>query len=548
MAENPIYVLDTNILVDYVDIIPGSGGRQPAEPTIDLSEARIVIPSVVVRELSSFKKEKTDRGKAARVALRRLRALSEEEVHPMDCSYGMSVATTLNNDKQEIYILPVHKDFRRCLPFNPAENDMDGQIILTSIAAAMIDLGLQVDGTADKQVVRETMFNNVVLLTNDNGLAIRARERGIQTSRYGYKYPEAYTGRRDIVVPKDVFMEFLSARFMSREFFEEHMPADTPKLIANEFLVMRLEDENDYPPGFYPKEDPYFTFIGRYDFDEDGIVPLKYASDFPIGLDNPGQAIYAECLNNPQFSAVVCTGPAGSGKTYMPTIYGYMACKDGQYIGVTVVPCEGRSNIGALPGDLNDKMDPDVQPIKNALRNFLLSDNQKFRKELENLRKFGTGKAARAACKNGKNGKNGNNGSEDAEDDAPDKRSIKVRLKEQVDLIWDNWFSNIPVESARGRDFAYELAIYDEAQDQNATQMDTLIKRLGAEGKIIITGDVEQIHAPYLDQTNNGLVYAQRLLLGSTRVAQTCFVEEEVIRHPLIREIAERQKAKAPVE
>ena len=213
-----------------------------------------------------------------------------------------------------------------------------------------------------------------------------------------------------------------------------------------------------------------------------------------------------------------------------------------------MVPCEGRSNIGALPGDLNDKMDPDVQPIKNALRNFLLSDNQKFRKELENLRKFGTGKAARAACKNGKNGKNGNNGSEDAEDDAPDKRSIKVRLKEQVDLIWDNWFSNIPVESARGRDFAYELAIYDEAQDQNATQMDTLIKRLGAEGKIIITGDVEQIHAPYLDQTNNGLVYAQRLLLGSTRVAQTCFVEEEVIRHPLIREIAERQKAKASVE
>ena len=177
MAERPIYVIDTNILVDYVDIIPGNGGRQPAEPTIDLSEARIVIPSVVVRELSSFKKEKTDRGKAARVALRRLRALSETEIHPMDCSYGMSVATTLNNDKQEIYILPVHKDFRRCLPFSPAENDMDGQIILTSIAAAMIDLGLQVDGTADKQVVRETMFNNVVLLTNDNGLAIRARER-----------------------------------------------------------------------------------------------------------------------------------------------------------------------------------------------------------------------------------------------------------------------------------------------------------------------------------------------------------------------------------
>ena len=541
MAERPIYVLDTNILVDYVDIIPGDGGRQPAEPTIDLSEARIVIPSVVVRELSSFKKEKTDRGKAARVALRRLRVLSEAEFHPMDCSYNLSVATTLNQDKQEIYILPVHKDFRRCLPFNPSENDMDGQIILTTIAAAMIDLNMKVDGTADKAQVAETLFDNVVLLTNDNGLAIRARERGIKTSRYGYKYPEAYTGRRDIVVPKELFTEFLCSRSITREYFEEHMPADTPKLVANEFLVMRLEDENDYPPGFYPKEDPYFSYIGRYDFDEDAIVQLKNISDFPIRPANPGQAIYAECLNNPQFSAVVCTGPAGSGKTYMPTIYGYMACKDGQYIGVTVIPCEGRSNIGALPGDLNEKMDPDVQPIKNALRNFLLSDNQKLRKELDTLRKYGTGKAARSASKGSK--KNGN--SEETEEDAPDKRSIKARLKDQVDMIWNNWFSNIPVESARGRDFAYELAIYDEAQDQNATQMDTLIKRLGAEGKIVITGDVEQIHAPYLDQTNNGLVYAQRLLLGSTMVAQTCFTEEEVIRHPLIREIAERQKAKS---
>lgn len=545
MAERPIYVLDTNILVDYVDIIPGSGGRQPAEPTIDLSEARIVIPSIVVRELSSFKKEKTDRGVAARIALRRLRDMSEDDLHTIEENYGLSVVATFNDGKQEFSILPVHKDFRKCLPFHPSDNDNDGQVILTSIAAAMIDQGLAVDGTEDKESVKKAVFSNVVLLTNDNGLAIRARQRGIPTSRYGYKYPEAYTGRRDIVVPKEVFDEFLSSRVVEREFFEKHMPEDTPKLIANEFLVMRLEDESEYPPGFYPKEDPYFTYIGRYDIDEDAIVPLKYIGNFPISLDNPGQAIYAECLNNPQFSAVVCTGPAGSGKTYMPTIYGYMACKDGQYIGVTVVPCEGRSNIGALPGDLNEKMDPDVQPIKNALRNFLLSEKQNLRKELENLRKYGTGKAARAASK----GCKGKGCSDDADDDAPDKRSIKVRLKEQVDMIWENWFSNIPVESARGRDFAYELAIYDEAQDQNATQMDTLIKRLGAEGKIVITGDVEQIHAPYLDKANNGLVYAQRLLLGSRRVAQTCFTEEEVIRHPLIREIAERQKEnKAPLK
>ena len=101
---------------------------------------------------------------------------------------------------------------------------------------------------------------------------------------------------------------------------------------------------------------------------------------------------------------------------------------------------------------------------------------------------------------------------------------------------------NIPIEHARGRDFAYELAIYDEFQDQTVSQADTLIKRLGTEGKIIITGDIEQIHAPYIDSTSSGLVYASRQLLDSPMVAQVCFTEEEVIRHPLVRMIAKRQK------
>ena len=315
MKKRPIYVIDTNILLDYGEIIPppDKSNVEIREPTIDLKGAHLVIPSAVVRELSSFKKEKSDRGRSAREALRRLRALVEEQKTNMAWSYGLENPIWVPETNQKISILPINCNFKKSLPFAPSESDMDGQIILTTLSTIFKELEIPTDGSAKREKVMVAECDNVMLLTNDNGLAIRARQRGIKTSRYGYKYPEAYTGRRDIVVPKDVFMEFSSARFMSRKFFEEHMPADTPKLIANEFLVMRLEDENDYPPGFYPKEDPYFTYVGRYDFDEDGIVPLKYASDFPIGLDNPGQAIYAECLNNPQFSAVVCTGPAGSG-------------------------------------------------------------------------------------------------------------------------------------------------------------------------------------------------------------------------------------------
>lgn len=529
--KQPIFVLDTNILVDYPDVIPGEDGKKPVEPTVDLEKAHIIIPTAVIRELSKFKKETTERGKAARVVLRRLRDLFENNLHSIRSIYNLKAAIDTANSEQKISILPVHKNFHRSLAFEPAKDDMDGQVILTAMAASCIVKGYAVDGTYVGNEIDTTLFRDVVLLTNDNGLAIRARERGILTSRYGYKHPAPYTGRRDIVVPDEIFFEFWNARRVSREMFEDLMPPETPKLVANEFIIMKLAEAESYPPD-YDANDPYFGYIGRYDLEEDAIVPLKFVSSFPIRPRNAGQAIYAEALANSQFAAVVCTGPAGSGKTYMATVFGYNACKNGQFIGVTIVPCEGRSNLGALPGDLDEKMDPDVQPIKNALRNYLISDDSKLRKEIENLRKFGTGKEAKKACSDC-----------NGEENTPEKRSIKTKLKDRVDLIWDNWFSNIPIESARGRDFSYELAIYDEAQDQNVSQMDTLIKRLGADGKIVITGDIDQIHAPYLDRDNNGLVYAKATLLGSPLVAQVCFTEDEVIRHPLVKEVARRQHA-----
>jgi predicted ribonuclease YlaK len=550
MSKNqPIYVLDTNVLVDYADIIPTEDGKRPVEPTIALDQAHIVIPTVVVRELSNFKTEKTERGKAARTVLRRLRRLIENNHSTMCKVYNLHAPIVvkdcfaddlskiedpleIQNSKQIISVLPVHKNFRNSLPYYPDDGDMDGQIILTALAVGMIQHKMPIDGSAEMAKVEKTLFDDVVLVTNDNGLAIRARERGLKTSRYGYKYPKPYTGRRDLTVPPELFKEFYNSGSagIPRELFEEYMP-DEPRLIANEFIVMKVENEEDYPRDFDPENDPYFSNIGRYDSESDTITGLKYASSFPVCLHNPGQAIYAEALMDPGIAAVVCTGPAGSGKTYMATVYGYLACTKGEFIGVTVVPCDSKDQLGALPGDLDEKMDPEVQPLKNALRNYLLNEDKKLKKELETLQKFGTGADAK---------KKGS--SQDDYEEVPEKRSIKAKLNDRANLIWDNWFSNIPIEHARGRDFSYELALYDEFQDQNVTQADTLIKRLGADGKIVIIGDIEQIHAPYIDPSSSGLAYASRQLMDSPMVAQVCFTEDEVIRHPLVKMVAMRQK------
>ena len=528
MSDNrPIYVVDTNVIVDYVDIIPGSSHSQPDEPTVDLSHAHIVIPTVVIRELSKFKGEMSDRGKSARTALRRISEITGTKLHSIQENYELRGPNKVPGSDQLFSVLPVHKNFKHALPFCPSEDDMDGQIILAALTIIFLKEGRAIDGSQCGEFSQNFANAGVVLLTNDNGLAIRARERGIETQRYGYKYPEPYTGRRNVVVPKEMFDKFYNTRRIELTEWQQLMP-EQPRLIANEFIVMSLENDWDYPYDFNPSYNTDFCNIGRYDVGEDAIVPLKYIKDFPVHLHNPGQAIYAEALMNRDFSAVICTGPAGSGKTYMATVYGYMACKDGEYIGVTVVPCDSHSKLGALPGDLDEKMDPDVQPLKNALRNFLLNEEKKFKSELEKLKKFGTDRKKQPRSPNG--------------EDNAEKRSIKACLKDRVDLIFENWFTIVPIDHARGRDFAYELAIYDEFQDQNVSQADTLIKRLGAEGKIVITGDVEQIHAPYIDASSNGLVYASRQLMDSEMVAQVCFTEEEVIRHPLVKMIAMRQK------
>lgn len=544
MSDNrKIYVVDTNILIDSPNLIPilGEPRQEPENPTLDLSGAHIVIPTAVVRELSSFKTEQSERGKTARDVLKRIRALFEGNVPTMAEAYGLDGRAQVTCNGQAFSVLPVNSDFKASLPFRPSEDDMDGQIILAALSVAFIQSGIPTDGSKSLDHLYGTnapaiRADGVTLLTNDNGLAIRARERGLTTSRYEHQYTEPYTGRREVVVPNEVFDEFMKERALSREMFEAFMP-DEPRLVANEFVVMRVADFEAYTEDFSSEKldeldtrFSYFHHVGRYDVDEDAVVGLKYATKFPVPPKNVGQAIYAEALMGKRFAAVICTGPAGAGKTYMPTIYGYEACLDGKYLGITVVPCETHGKLGTLPGDLNEKMSLDVAPLKNALRNYLLTENASFKKEWEQQRKEGLRGRLDQIAKKG----------EDGEEERP--TSLQVKLEKQINYYWQLFFSNIPIEKARGRDFAYELVLYDEFQDQNISQADTLIKRIGRDGKIVITGDVHQIHAPYLDTGNNGLVYASSLLYDNPYVAQVCFTEEEVVRHPLVMMIAKRQK------
>ena len=123
------------------------------------------------------------------------------------------------------------------------------------------------------------------------------------------------------------------------------------------------------------------------------------------------------------------------------------------------------------------------------------------------------------------------------------RKSVLELAKTEADLKYKNWFGEpIPIESARGESFNKLIAIYDEFQDHNNEQADTLIKRLGVDGKIIITGDPNQVHAAYLDRGNNGITYATAWLKNLPGVAVVHLTPNEVVRHPLIAELTKRQQ------
>lgn len=500
-GERMNYVIDTNIAIDYVDVIPNGVQITLDHPKIDLSDSNLIIPTVVVRELDGFKRESNDRGLSARQALNRIRAITEAAHLSIEDVYALRAPITVPTSDYTVTILPVHQHFCNALPFKPSERDMDGQIILTAMSALYSANGQPIDGSPVK--FDQIDPTKLTLLTNDNGMAIRANARGILTARFGYTPPPPYTGRREVAIPDELFRDFYEYGEMPLKDWTEAMPKESP-LIANEFLIMRPQS-GEYPEDF---DRMSFRHVGRYDKESETIVALKYFRNFPgypQSVSNEGQAIYAEALTTHSIACIICTGPAGSGKTYMAAVYGLAACRKGTYIGITTVPCDVEDDkLGALPGDLNEKMDPSVQTIKNALKNSILQENKW--------------------------------------DKSSDKKSIKKQILDQVEACWDSWFENIPIYYARGRDFTKEFAIFDEFQDQNRTQADTLLKRLGREGKIILTGDIEQVHSIYLDHDNNGIVYARRLIMDDPMVAQVAFTEEEVVRHPLVKMIAQRQR------
>ena len=179
---------------------------------------------------------------------------------------------------------------------------------------------------------------------------------------------------------------------------------------------------------------------------------------------------------------VFAIGPAGTGKTYTSVALAVRALKDKQVrrIILTRPAVEAGENLGFLPGDLKDKLDPYMQPLYDALMDMIPID------KLNNFIENGT---------------------------------IQIA----------------PLAFMRGRTLDNAFVILDEAQNTTYVQMKMFLTRMGRNAKFIITGDPGQVDLP--KKVNSGLSEALHIIKGIKGIGTLFLDDKDVVRHPLVKEI-----------
>ena len=182
--EKSVYVVGADVLMEYPDIVQLTDER-PANPTLDLSKAHLVIPLAAIREMSNYAGSGDNKRESRRWMLKRLRDLVESTaVKPMLSVYKLQASMKVPDSDQEISLIPMRQEIMQCSLFDLSEHDIGDQMIATALLTGIGINQLNTSGSIDEVRLDGELFTNVTLLTNDDSLAIRAHSYGLKTSRY----------------------------------------------------------------------------------------------------------------------------------------------------------------------------------------------------------------------------------------------------------------------------------------------------------------------------------------------------------------------------
>ncbi len=400
-------------------------------------DADIHIPISVIEEVDRFKRDLGENGRNARQFSRFIDHLRAQG--------PLSQGVKLENTSSVVY---VNTDFKfEGMPAELDPNKADNRILATALAL-------------QKKYPNAT----VELVTKDINLRIKADVFGVNAKDYEPEkvdIEDMYKGHREVVVDPEIINKFYKDRLLTDETFG---------LVANQYIVMR------------DASNPSHSAIGRMSEKDGGIVPLITPTESIWGIHprNVEQTFAMDCLLNDEILFVSLVGKAGTGKTLLALAAGlYKTLDEGRFqrllVSRPIFPM-GR-DLGYLPGDVEQKLNPWMQPIFDNVE-FLMGADKKA--------------AGRAQ-----------------------------------ELINQGMLNIEPLTYIRGRSIPNQYLIVDEAQNLTPHEIKTIVTRAGEGTKVVLTGDAYQIDNPYVDSATSGLTYSVERFKGQRISAHVTLTKGE---------------------
>lgn len=406
-----IFIIDTNVILHDPNAI------------LQFEDNDVILPIAVIEELDRFKKQPEIIGRNARHASRNLDNLRQQG--------HLTTGVKLEHGG----ILKVALGDRHTLQELPLELSKD--LADNSILA----VGLQ---------IKQQCQCPVIVVSKDTNLRIKADALGLDAADYEtdkVDVDELYTGTFELLVKAEKI----------EELFRDGETVLEQKFLPNQDLT--LIDETN----------PNHTALAMVAGDSNQVVPLIKLPKTGVSQIQPRNREQRFALNlllNDEIKLVTLVGKAGTGKTLLAIAAGLQKVADEKVysrllISRPVVPMG--KDLGYLPGDINEKLNPWMQPLYDNFDLILGTQDKKnqpshWRRGHEELIELGL---------------------------------LQIE----------------PLTYIRGRTIPQQYMIIDEAQNLTPHEVKTIITRAGEGTKIILTGDPEQIDNPYVDAASNGLIY-----------------------------------------
>ncbi len=421
------FVLDTNVILhDYKCVYNFQGND-------------VVIPIVVLEELDKFKKGNGIINYNAREFTRELDKLSGDMLFRGGVSLG--------ENKGKLYVITGK-------PFSDELKESFFQDIPDHRILAVADYLRKKDP-------------NTVLITKDINLRLKAKSLNIQSQDYETGKIKDIKAINKIIPTFDNVDDAIISRLYKNH---EGVPVEEFKFdklpLAHKYSILRSGKSS-----VITHYDPFNKVINR-------VVKHPY---YGIEPRNAEQTFSLDALSRPEVQLVSLTGKAGTGKTLLALAAALQQIGKFNQVLLArpIVPLSNR-DLGFLPGDVNDKIGPYMQPLFDNLSVI----KHKFKQGSKEYLK------------------------------------IEEYLKEERLVI-------TPLAYIRGRSLSDVFFIVDEAQNLTPHEVKTIITRAGEGTKIIFTGDIQQIDSPYLDEKSNGLSYLSEKMRGQDIFAHVNLVKGE---------------------